>query len=203
MSDVLANPHFETALARRAAPTGLSFALREMADRGMIDLRGMTTDRKFMAAVKSVLGADLPKVPRASVAWGDVKMLWLSPDQWLVLCPRARAPALAADLGKALSGIHSQVTNVSDMRTVLRLEGENLRVTLAKGTSTDLMAAEVKPGFVKRLKFAEVGALINIVEDEIFELYVFRSQADYVWDFLLATGTTASALKIFGPQTPA
>ncbi len=203
MSDILSTPHFETALARRAAPAGLGFAVREMTDRGMIDLRGLASDRKFMTAVKGVLGTDLPKAPRSAVAWGDIKVLWLSPDQWLVLCPRARAVALAAELTAALAGIHSQVTNVSDMRTVLRLEGANLRTTLAKGTSTDLHAAEVKPGFVKRLKFAEVGALINIVEDQIFELYVFRSQADYVWDFLIAIGGSAAELHLFGKQSPA
>lgn len=201
MSDVLATPHYETALARRAAPSGLVFALREVADRGMIDLRGLATDRRFMAAAKGVFGTDLPKTPRSSVAWGDLKALWLSPDQWLILCPRARAAELAANLATALTGIHAQVTDVSDMRSVLRLEGDNLRTTLAKGTSTDLHAAEVKPGFVKRLKFSEVGALINIVEDQVFDLYVFRSQADYVWDFLLTIGTEASALKVFGKQT--
>ena len=41
-----------------------------------------------MAAAKDALGVDLPRQPRTSVAWGDVKVLWLSIDQWLILCPR-------------------------------------------------------------------------------------------------------------------
>ena len=57
----------------------------------MIDVRGFATDRKFLAAAKSVLGFDLPKAPRSSVAWGDVRALWLSPDQWLITCNRSKA----------------------------------------------------------------------------------------------------------------
>ena len=53
----------------------------------MIDVRGSANDRKFMAAAKKVLGLDLPKAPRTSATWGDVKALWLSIDQWLILCP--------------------------------------------------------------------------------------------------------------------
>ena len=74
---------YESPLAGASAAEGLSVSLREIPDRGMIDLRGLTTDPGFMAAVKGVLGVDLPVKPRTSVAWGDVKVLWLSTDQWL------------------------------------------------------------------------------------------------------------------------
>ena len=86
--------YVESPLAHREAPQGLSIDLREIADRGMIDLRGSAGDKKFMAAVKKVLGLDLPKAPRTSVSWGDVKALWLSIDQWLILCSRAKATEL-------------------------------------------------------------------------------------------------------------
>jgi sarcosine oxidase, subunit gamma len=53
-----------SALAHRSEPTSLAISMREIAGRGMIDLRGLTTDKKFMSAVKSVLGFDLPKARR-------------------------------------------------------------------------------------------------------------------------------------------
>ena len=71
-------PTIADALAGVAAPEGLAISIREIPDRGMIDLRGLASDRKFMAAAKEVLGVDLPKQPRTSVAWGDIKLLWLS-----------------------------------------------------------------------------------------------------------------------------
>jgi sarcosine oxidase, subunit gamma len=192
--------YFESPLAHRSAPEGLSIDLREIKDRGMIDLRGNASDKKFMAAAKKALGFELPKTPRTSVSWGDVKALWLSIDQWLILCPRAKAAELTAALTAELGSIHSLAVDVSDMRAVIRLEGEGVREVLLKGSSLDLRGDDYKPGAVRRMRYAEIAALLHVVEDTVFDLYVFRSYADYAWDFLLATASEASKIKLFGKQ---
>ena len=138
--------YVESPLAHREAPQGLSIDLREITDRGMIDVRGHASDKKFMAAAKKVLGLDLPKAPRTSVSWGDVKALWLSIDQWLILCSRAKAVELAAALKAELGSIHSLIVDVSDMRAVLRLEGEGVREVLLKGSSLDLLSDDYAAG---------------------------------------------------------
>ena len=192
--------YIESPLAHREAPQGLSIDLREITDRGMIDLRGSASDKKFMAAAKKVLGLDLPKVPRSSVSWGDVKALWLSIDQWLILCSRAKAVELTAVLRAELGGIHSLVVDVSDMRAVLRLEGEGVREVLLKGSSLDLLGDDYAPGTVRRMHYAEIAALLHVVEDTVFDVYVFRSYADYAWDFLLATARTPAKVSLFTAQ---
>ena len=193
-------PVFNSPLAHREAPQGLSIDLREISDRGMIDVRGSASDKKFTGAVKKVLGLDLPKVPRTSVSWGDVKALWLSIDQWLILCSRAKAVELAAALKAELGPVHSLIVDVSDMRTVLRLEGEGVREVLLKGSSLDLLSEDYAPGTVRRMRFAEIAALLHVVEDTVFDVYVFRSYADYAWDFLLATARAPAKVKLFGKQ---
>ena len=40
----------QTALAGRTLPENTSISIREITGRGMIDLRGLPMDRKFMAA---------------------------------------------------------------------------------------------------------------------------------------------------------
>jgi sarcosine oxidase, subunit gamma len=192
--------YIESPLAHREAPQGLSIDLREITDRGMIDLRGSASDKKFMAAAKKVLGLDLPKVPRSSVSWGDVKALWLSIDQWLILCSRAKAVELTAVLRAELEGIHSLIVDVSDMRAVLRLEGEGVREVLLKGSSLDLLGDDYAPGTVRRMRYAEIAALLHVVEDTVFDVYVFRSYADYAWDFLLATARTPAKVSLFTAQ---
>ena len=192
--------YIENPLAHREAPQGVSIDLREITDRGMIDLRGSASDKKFMAAVKKVLGLDLPKTPRSSVSWGDVKVLWLSIDQWLILCSRAKANELTAALVAELGSIHSLAVNVSDMRAVLRLEGEGVREVLLKGSSLDLLSDDYGPGTVRRMRFAEIAALLHVVENDVFDVYVFRSYADYAWEFLLATARAPAAVKLFGKQ---
>jgi sarcosine oxidase subunit gamma len=193
--------YVETPLAHREVPQGLSIDLREITDRGMIDVRGHATDKKFMAAAKKVLGLDLPKTPRTSLSWGDVKALWLSIDQWLILCPRAKAVELVVALKAELVGVHSLIVDVSDMRAVLRLEGEGVREVLLKGSSLDLLSDDYAAGTVRRMRYAEIAALLHVVEDTVFDVYVFRSYADYAWDFILATARMPAKISLFRAQT--
>ncbi len=188
---------FQSPLGHRAEPSSTSIAMHEISSRGMIDLRGLSTDKKFMAAAKSVLGFDLPKTPRTSNAWGDVKALWLSPDQWLVLCPRDKTAALLESLNAALLKIYSLCVDVSDMRAIIRLTGEGVHEILMKGCSLDLLSDEYAPGTVRRVRFAEIAALINIVEDHTIELYVFVSYAEYAWEFLLKAARKGAEVKLF------
>ncbi len=187
---------FETPLAHRATSDNTYVSMREISERGMIDLRGLATDRKFMVAAKSILGLDLPKQPRSSASWGDVKVLWLSPDQWLITCARAKAQALADDMATALAGLHALCVNVSDMRAVIRLEGERSREVVMKGATLDLTDGNYPPGTVRRMLFAEVAALLHVVEENTIDIYVFRSFADYAWEFLLKAARKGSEVAV-------
>jgi sarcosine oxidase, subunit gamma len=187
----------KSALAHRTEPTDLAISIREITGRGMIDLRGHTSDRKFMTAVKGVLGFDLPKQPRTTTTWGDMRALWLSPDQWLILCSGDKAQALSEQLTKALEGVHSLAVNVSDMRAIIRIEGEHARTTLMKGTSIDLTHGDYTPSTVRRMRFAEIAALLHIVENNVIDIYVFRSYADYTWEWLLKAGRKGSEVRLF------
>ncbi|MFO1088292.1 MAG: sarcosine oxidase subunit gamma family protein [Hyphomicrobiales bacterium] len=166
----------------------------EVKDRGMIDLRGHLADRDF----GGLLGVDLPSVPRTSVSHGSLTVLWLSLDQWLITCPRGDAVALTAALQRDLQGVHSLVADVSDMRTILRVSGDGAAEVLMKGTSVDLTLADGKPGTVRRLRFAEVAAMVHALPDgKSFDLYVFRSYADYVLQYLTAAARPQAAIRLF------
>lgn len=193
---------FESALQSREVPKGLAVDIREISSRGMIDLRGLPSDARFLAAAKDVLGLDLPTAPRSSTAWGEIQALWLSTDQWLILCPRMKTAELLGSLREALGQIHSFAVDVSDMRTIIRLEGDDARFVLLKGSSLDLLSADYEAGTVRRLRFAEIAALLHIVSEkpDMIDLYVFRSFANYAWDWLLANGRAAAATRPFGRQ---
>lgn len=191
---------YSSPLAGAAAPAGLGVSMREIADRGMIDLRGLATDAAFMSAAHDALGFALPTLPRTSASWGDVRVLWLSTDQWLILGTRTKAHGVLATLGKTLKGIHALAVDVSDMRAVIRLEGGGIREILMKGTSLDLLSGDYTPGTCRRMRFAEIAALLHVVEDTVFDVYVFRSYAQYTWDFLCATARESAKVKLFGAQ---
>jgi sarcosine oxidase subunit gamma len=187
----------------RHGAQGLSIALSEIVDRGMIDVRGLAGDDRFTAAVKEVLGFELPLAVRTSAKQGDVSVLWLSIDQWLVVLPRTEAPSVHARLSTALAGVYSLVVDMSDARTILRLEGDNVREVLNKGTSVDFTGSDMVEGAVRRLRYAEIAAMVHVIstDPDAVDLYVFRSYADYAWNYLLATAKAAARIKLFGKQS--
>lgn len=186
----------ESALAHLSAPTETYISIREIPTRGMIDLRGLINDRKFMSIAKDVLGVDLPKLPRTSNSFGEVKTLWLSPDQWLILCSHSKANTLQAEFSNALTKSHASAVDVSDMRSIIRLEGEGAREVLMKCGSLDFTDDDFAPGYVRRMRFAEIAALIHIVETNTIDLYVFRSTAQYAFDFLQKAARNGSKIGI-------
>jgi sarcosine oxidase subunit gamma len=196
---------FNSALHHRGdryGAQGLSIALKEIDDRGMIDVRGLASDDRFTAAVREVLGLELPLTPRTSAKQGDVSVLWLSIDQWLITMPRAEVRSFHSRLLAALDGVHSLVVDMSDARTILRLEGDNVREVLNKGTSVDFTGSDMVRGAVRRLRYAEIAAMAHVIstDPDAVDLYVFRSYADYAWNYLLATAKEAARIKLFGEQ---
>ncbi len=181
----------------------LSIAMSEVSDRGMIDLRGEAGSVKFRQAAKTALGIDLPLKPRSTAVKGDVTVLWLSVDQWLVCCPRDNASGLVGKLRKNLGEIHSLAVDVTDARAIIRLEGDNVREVLMKGSSIDFTLPDYKAGLVRRLVFAEIAALAHIVTDKpcMIDIYVFRSFADYTWKWVEATAQPAATIGLFSKRS--
>lgn len=181
---------------------GLSISLEVISGRGMIDLRGETSNAKFMAAAKSALGVALPTEPRRSAAKGDITVLWLSIDQWLVTLPREKCTKTFEALRKKTAGMFALATDMSDARTIIRLSGDGAREVLMKGTSVDMLAPEITVGTVRRMLFAEIAAACHVVGDDpdTLDLYVFRSYADYAWEWLLATAPSGAKVRLYGAQ---
>ncbi len=191
-----------TALSEHSAPGNLTLKMSEIVDRGMIDLRGLADDKKFLQAAKKVLGFDLPQAPRTSSSKDDIGCLWMSVDQWLITCSRKQAVELQSKLVDAMGELHSLVVNVSDARSIIRLEGETVRETLMKGSSIDFTQPEYAVGTVRRLSFGEIAAMVHIVSDnpDVFDLMVFRSYAHHAWDWICATAGSGSEVNFLGAK---
>ncbi len=179
--------------------SNLSISISEISDRGMIDLRGEAGSAKFRQAAKAALGVELPLKPRSVASKGEVTILWLSIDQWLVCCPRDKTDGLIDDLRRNLDSLHSLSVDVSDARAIIRLQGDDTLEVLMKGSSVDFTLPEYKAGLVRRLMFAEIAALAHIVSDKprTVDIYVFRSYADYTWKWIRATAKPAATIGLF------
>lgn len=151
---------------------------------GMLTVRADLSD----AAIKGALtgaGIDLPTKLGATGELGN-GVIWMSPDELMVLTSYDDAEAKAASLLAALDGLHALVVNVSDARTVLRVSGSDagVRETLAKLTPADLRPGALAPMVVRRTRMAQVPAAFWLTGEGEAVVIAFRSVADYVFGIL-------------------
>ena len=157
--------------------------IAEMPARGMITLKGDLSAAKLKTAAKNLAGVDFPG-PRGAVVDGDRGLLWMAPDEIMVLLPRTEAAEGVAALSKALAGTHHLAADVSDARSLFRLNGAAVREVLAKLTPADLHADAFGPGELRRTRLAQVAAAFWMPDAETVDLIAFRSVAAYVFDLL-------------------
>lgn len=149
------------------------------------------------------VGISLPTQALTSGTAGDVSLLWLGPDEWLLVTPDEAADGIAAEVQRALAGVHHQFTAVSDYYTTIEIAGPRGREALMKLTTLDLHPKAFPPGMVAGSMFAKAHGILWLVEagadgDGLFRLFVRWSMADYLWC------TLADAGREWGipPQTP-
>jgi sarcosine oxidase subunit gamma len=141
-------------------------------------------------AVAKVLGSALPVQPCTSTRSGDFLLLWLGPDEWLILAPEGAGPELETALREAIGGEPGAVTDVSAQRTTLALSGCASRELLAKGCSIDLHPKVSPMGTCVQTLVAQTGIII-VARDETasdFLLVVRASFAQYFAAWLIDAG---------------
>lgn len=152
---------------------------------GHLNLRGDPNAPGFFAAVRNVMGFDLPAVANTMTANGELTVFWLGPDEWLILTPSGGEAGIARDLRAALDGLFVAVTDVSGGQTLITLGGERVREVLAKGCSLDLHPRMFGAGQCAQTHLARTGVLIHQIDNApTFALIVRRSFADYLWRWI-------------------
>ncbi|MBB4303660.1 sarcosine oxidase subunit gamma [Rhodobium orientis] len=141
------------------------------------------------AAVEKALGVSLPGASKIAAS-GDVSLLWLGPDEWMVVGAPEAEGDLAGRLEEALSGMPHQVVRVSDYYTTIAISGTGARAALAKLTTLDLDPVAFKAGEVRGSNFAKAVAVLALPEsdEEVFDLHIRATMADYLWCLLTRSG---------------
>jgi sarcosine oxidase subunit gamma len=167
-----------------APPPRAGIECREQAFRGHINLRGDPADPRLEAAVRSVLGVELPRVANTVGAASDATVYWLGPDEWLVVTPGERERAVANGLRAALGDMFSAVTELGGGQTILVLRGASVRDLLAKECPLDLDPRAFPRGTCAQSRLAKAPVLLRPLDDGAIEIVVRRSFADYLWLWL-------------------
>ncbi len=173
--------HFGLAAKQEAANSTKGVWANEIPLLGYISLRGNAQNSAFTKAAKQTLGTALPTQPCSMVtsSWGSI--LWLAPDEWLLICERTQRPTLQQSLENKLAGIHSQVVDNSGGFTSVLLQGKNASDVLHHCTVYDLNALEA--GKVVGSTFGKTSLFLHQHTDG-YKLIFRRSFADYIWRYL-------------------
>ncbi|WP_103350874.1 sarcosine oxidase subunit gamma [Amycolatopsis sp. CA-128772] len=120
---------------------------------------------------QTLLGVPLPD-PCTFTSGSGADVLWMGPDEYLVLAE----PGRQAELEAALSRGSAAVVDVSAQRNVVRLTGSHAADVLAHGCSIDLEVAP--PGTCVQTLLARTG-IVLMVREEGYTILVRQSFSDY------------------------
>ena len=158
---------------------GLVFG--EMAHLGKLNLRGQNDLAK---AVKVITGCTFPPKANRFQSAGDRHVVWLGPDEYLLLCETGKEQELQDRLNSMIPSPHFAITDVSDSLCALSLRGPAVRVVLAKGCGLDLHPRKFAAGQSAQSLLARSAVTLMAIADDAFILICRTSFAPYLQRWL-------------------
>ena len=153
--------------------------------RVQLNLGGSPSEPKFAQAAKRALGCGLPTRANTVEFSDTVKAMWLGPDEWLLAATPSAKVRLVRAFTRMSANHHLSLTEVSDARAMIVLTGPAARTVLMKGCSLDLHPRVFRAGSCAQSTVALCQVILTQVDDvPSYELYVGRSFADYLWNWL-------------------
>jgi sarcosine oxidase subunit gamma len=180
----------ENALKNNYAEDYSGFNFQELSNTHKINLRGNSNDKDFFANVEKILDIFLPLEPNTSTNNNKLKIIWLSPNEWLIEIYKTKDFAKTiSDLEDSLNSDNTAVTDVTENRTILKLSGIHLYKLLSKFMIIDLDKVLKKNTSVAQTIFIKVPVLIirnhKKNEKQCINLHTNRSHAQYIINLLI------------------
>ena len=156
---------------------------------GKINIRGKSSDKEFMKNIGSVLNLVLPIEPNVRIYNNNISIMWLGPNEWLVITPENEKDKIISLLESKLNPEKTAITDVSFNRTVLRLEGKQVFTLLSKFLVANLEKILETNFSVAQTIFLKIPVLFirnNTNKEAIsLDLHLNRSHAKYVYELLI------------------
>ena len=163
--------------------------IEELSLSGKINIRGKSSDKEFMKNIGSALNLVLPIEPNVRIFNNNISIMWLGPNEWLVITPENEKDGIISLLKSNLNPQKTAITDVSFNRTILRLEGEKVFTLLSKFLVANLEKI-LKTNFsVAQSIFIKIPVLFvrNNTDEEptSLDLHLNRSHTKYVYELLV------------------
>ena len=155
-----------------------------------INLRGNTTDRVFMSNTGSVLDILIPTEPNTKIENKNLQVIWLSPNEWLLnFIYNENFTRIFENLSNKLNPENTSITDISESKTIIRVEGIHTTELLRKFLILDIESTLNSNLKVAQTIFVKIPILIvrnhKDQETQSFDIHLNRSHTNYLKDLLL------------------
>jgi sarcosine oxidase subunit gamma len=142
-------------------------------------------DADAVAKAGSAFGVAFPSEANRASTKGARSVLWLGPDEFLLVAPDGEAPAIEAAIASALGAAPHSLVDVSERNASILVAGPEAETVLGVGCLLDLHPSVFPVGMSTRTLFAKAEIVLWRTGAHEFHIEVWRSFAPYVWGLLL------------------
>jgi sarcosine oxidase subunit gamma len=187
LREIRRSPASHLTAALEAGSVEDAVVLRERPFQTLVGIR-VAPGSEEGSRIADVIGGLPARCGEVSGADG-VGVLWLGPQEFMVVAPEEAHDSLGggliAALTEALGAGSGQVVDLSANRTTFELSGPRARAVLEKGCSLDLHPRSFGPGTAMSTEVGNIPVVLEKTGEEAFRLYPRASFADFLGRWLL------------------
>ena len=163
-------------------------SVREVSPIMKINLRG--NKREFFTTIGKNLNIILPTEPNTSSSNDKLTIIWLSPDEWMIvsneiITKELNKYKLEEMLFNSISRTNlGSVTDVSDQFVLLELEGENIYELFASGSPFNFNHFKLKIGSSTKTLLNHTDVIVHNSNTNLVNLFVRRSFSQHLWSWI-------------------
>lgn len=144
-----------------------------------INIRGKNKD--FFTKIGKILSIILPVEPNTSTSNGNLDVLWLSPDEWMIYLNENIFDNLFNEISKLNLG---SVTDVSDQWVCINIKGSKVFDLLSSGSPFNFREFKNNKNHVTQTLVNHVDVAIHHKELNEINLFVRRSFSEHLMSWL-------------------
>ena len=165
-----------------------SISVKEISPVIKINLRGKK--REFLTNVGKNLNMILPTEANTSSMSDKLTAIWLSPDEWMIVSNEivnkdTNKHELYEMLFNSISKTNlGAVIDITDQFVQLELKGENIYEIFSGGSPFNFTEFKEKKGSTTQTVLNHVDVILHHKEQNVVNLFVRRSFAQHLWDWI-------------------
>ena len=161
-----------------------SVTIRDLGLMDKINLRTNVDNTVVRDALKHAVGTDLPTAYNTVNTAGNRSIIWLGPDEWMIIGENGSADSIMAAVNVPEAG-HIATVEVSDALGMISLEGPHARDVIAKHCAIDFHPSAFTACMATQSFMAHAGVTIVCNGDNSFIIIGRSSFMPYLLDLVM------------------